>query len=72
MGECDFCERYATLREIYKWKKTENNYIRHYFRIAIVVKTFNKFGSCGRYTTRSMKLKYCPLCGRKLTDKGGD
>ena len=69
MSGCGFCERYKTLKEIYKWHKTDDNYIRHYFRSAIVVKTFNKYGSCGRYTTRTMKLKYCPECGRKLNGK---
>lgn len=66
MSGCEFCERYITLKDIYKWKRIGDNYIRYYFRSSIIVKTFNKFGECGRYTTKSMKLKYCPECGRRL------
>lgn len=69
---CEFCRLYNESKK--RNRKFANQMgkdgmrIRHTYRIALIVDTYRIWchNRGGRTTHRPMKLRYCPMCGKKL------
>lgn len=66
---CRFCDELHEWKEIHKEGRSERQKefkLRHYYKVCLCIKSFNKYGSAGTYIGRSHYLRYCPECGKKL------
>ena len=69
---CEFCEELKKLKEISDYYSTNNNRKNQYgtiYKVAIVSHTTcngqETYGTC---TYNSKPLKFCPTCGKDLSD----
>ena len=80
--ECKFCELYSSMKEMNRESDKEINSrpgrsfkVKSALKVSLIDITYRcndgeRPEECGRLTHRARPLRYCPECGKKLTQGG--
>lgn len=68
---CEFCNTYLFAKEKAKERKRETG-INTYFKVKLFEYSVKNRVRKGALTYRGMKLVFCPMCGRKLSEVSGN
>ena len=75
MDDCRFCESLELKKKLKAMRtELEKQLFKEKYTVALVSRTFGPYGRCGRTTDYGFRgcgypLKYCPMCGKKITGR---
>ncbi len=75
MDDCRFCESLEFKKNLKAMRtELEKQLFKEKYTVALVSRTFGPYGNCGRTIDYGFRgcgypLKYCPICGKKITGR---